>query len=395
MGNAKRILTIEDDPGVRSGIVTYLEDSGFEILEASDGQSGLDLVREQQPDVVLCDLRLPHIDGLKVLSTVTQEFPEIPIIIVSGVNQMSYAVQALKLGAWDFVTKPIQDMDVLERAVRRALERAELRRQNRMYREHLETLNQELEFALQQLEADEQAGRRLQFQLLPEDHWQFDGYIFSRRLFPSTYLSGDFVDYFAIDERHAGFYIADVSGHGAASAFVTIMLKTLIDQYCEACWRDADDSILHPERILTRLNADLYRQKVNKYITIFYGILDVVENRLTCCNGGQFPFPILRAAQEVECLEQRSRPVGLFEDAKFEGREFSLPDEFALLLVSDGVLELLPEKSLRDKYTALGTQFAETGTNIDRLTVELGLKKRNQLPDDVAVLIISRQITDE
>ena len=64
-----------------------------------------------------------------------------------------------------------------------------------------------------------EAGRKLQSQLLPEDQLTIGNYVFSRRLFPSTYLSGDFVDYFPINDRHCAFYVADVSGHGAASAF--------------------------------------------------------------------------------------------------------------------------------------------------------------------------------
>ena len=104
--------------------------------------------------------------------------------------------------------------------MRRVIEHAELQRQNREYRKHLETLNRELRQTLKYLEQDEKAGRRIQFQLLPEDNRTFGGYTFRRRLYPSTYLSGDFVDYFPIDDRHVGFYMADVSGHGAASAFV-------------------------------------------------------------------------------------------------------------------------------------------------------------------------------
>ena len=95
------------------------------------------------------------------------------MIVVSGVSLLNYAVQALKRGAWDYVTKPIHDMAVLESAVRRGIEHAELLRQNREYREHLEALNRELTQALEQLQDDEEAGRRIQFQLLPEDNLRF------------------------------------------------------------------------------------------------------------------------------------------------------------------------------------------------------------------------------
>ena len=63
MATGTKILTIDDEPPIRSGIVAYLEDSGFTMLEASDGPSGIEVFRREHPDVVLCDLRLPGIDG--------------------------------------------------------------------------------------------------------------------------------------------------------------------------------------------------------------------------------------------------------------------------------------------------------------------------------------------
>jgi len=229
-----RILTIEDDPAIRNGIVTYLEDSGFEMLEAGDGIAGLELFRREHPDAVLCDLRLPGMDGLDVLATIIGESPDTPVVVVSGITVVSDAVQALRLGAWDYVTKPVHDMGVLENTLHRVLERVELLRENREYREHLEVLNRDLSSSLQQLREDAEAGRKVQRQFLPAAQQRFGNYVFSQRLFPSMYLSGDFVDFFPIDANHVGFYIADVSGHGAASAFVTVMLKTLISQYREA-----------------------------------------------------------------------------------------------------------------------------------------------------------------
>jgi CheY-like chemotaxis protein len=118
---AVRVLTIDDEPMVRDIFSVYLEDSGFEVIQASDGPTGIDLIRRERPDLVLCDLRMPGMDGLQVLATVTREFPDLPILVVSGMGGMSDAIQALKFGAWDYVTKPIEDMAVLEHAIAHAL----------------------------------------------------------------------------------------------------------------------------------------------------------------------------------------------------------------------------------------------------------------------------------
>ena len=132
------VLVIDDDPVVCESIAVYLGDSGYRILRAGDGQAGIDMFRNEGPDIVLVDLRMPRVDGLTVLSTVTGESPNTPVIVVSGTGILQDAIEALRLGAQDFVTKPILDMAVLEHAVEKALERARLKMENLRYKEHLE-----------------------------------------------------------------------------------------------------------------------------------------------------------------------------------------------------------------------------------------------------------------
>jgi len=132
------VLVIDDEPVIRQSIATYLEDSGFRVLQAADGLTGLALFRQAPPAAILLDLRMPHLDGLEVLSTVTVEAPDIPVIVVSGAGLIQDAIAALQRGAWDFLTKPIHDLAVLEHTLRRALERSALRVENRRYREQLE-----------------------------------------------------------------------------------------------------------------------------------------------------------------------------------------------------------------------------------------------------------------
>lgn len=389
-GTAAKILTIEDEPLIRDGIVAYLQDSGFTMLEAHDGHAGLEIFRREHPDVVLCDLRLPGMDGLEVLSTITAESPETPVIVVSGVSLLSYAVQALKRGAWDYITKPIQDMGMLESTVRRVLKHADLLRQNREYREHLESLNRELTQILNQLQEDEEAGRNLQLKLLPEDNRSFGNYTFQRRLYPSMYLSGDFVDYFRIDNRHVGFYMADVSGHGVASAFVTVMLNTLMIQYRDALWQSDDDRILHPQQILERLNQDMCRQNLDKHLTLFYAVIDLEQNTMLYSNGGQFPYPLLYDGQEMRTLDCQGRPIGLFDDAEFGLWQCDLPKKFVLLLVSDGILELMPKDAMLKRYSSVLSVMQGSVHDIDRLTVGLDVLADKHLPDDIAFLLISK-----
>ncbi|WP_319406348.1 sigma 54-interacting transcriptional regulator [uncultured Desulfosarcina sp.] len=132
------VLVIDDEDIVRDSISTYLEDSGFVVHQAKDGKEGLERFRQVDPNVVLLDLRMPRMDGLEVLASIAEELDQVPVIVVTGAGVLQDAVAALRLGAFDFVTKPIVDMAVLEHAVNRALERTRLIEENRRYQAHLE-----------------------------------------------------------------------------------------------------------------------------------------------------------------------------------------------------------------------------------------------------------------
>ncbi len=147
-----KILTIDDEPYIRESIKSFLEDFGFDVIEAGDGRHGLRLFESQRPDLVLCDLRMPEMDGLEVLEAVTKSSPETPIIVVSGAGNILDTVEALRLGAWDYIIKPIQDMNVLYHAVGKGLERARLIREKRQYQRDLEEANARLKISLETLE---------------------------------------------------------------------------------------------------------------------------------------------------------------------------------------------------------------------------------------------------
>jgi signal transduction histidine kinase len=147
----KKILLIDDEAYIRSSMMAFLEDVGFEVLEAENGRIGIEQFSSQKPDLILCDLRMPEMDGLQVLAHVRRENENIPIIIVSGVGNISDTVEALRLGAWDYLIKPIQDMNVLFHAVNKAFERKRFIEEKFQYQQDLEITNKELKISLETL----------------------------------------------------------------------------------------------------------------------------------------------------------------------------------------------------------------------------------------------------
>lgn len=161
------VLLIDDDELIRQSIAAYLSDSGFDLLQADDGPSGMEMVQRFSPDVVLLDLRMPEMDGLEVLDRLRQADAELPIIVVTGAGVLKDAVEALRMGAFDFISKPIIDMAILEHSIRKALEHTRLRAENRRYHEHLEgeihKRTRDLELRSSELE---RSNRRLQSEMI-------------------------------------------------------------------------------------------------------------------------------------------------------------------------------------------------------------------------------------
>ncbi len=133
-----KIQIIDDEPIMLKNMAVYLEDSGFSIIQSSDGITGLEAFEIHKPDLVLLDLRMPGMDGLEVLSRLKKKSPRTPVIVVTGEGGMGDAVSALRLGAYDFITKPILDMALLEHSTREALEKSRLVLENEKYSKYLE-----------------------------------------------------------------------------------------------------------------------------------------------------------------------------------------------------------------------------------------------------------------
>ncbi len=136
--NQIRILVIEDEDYARECISDFLELVGFSAVQAKNGREGVELFGKHEPSVVITDIRMPEMDGFDILKFVQAYSAETPVIVISGTNSLDDVAQCLKLGAWDYIVKPVYDYGVLEMSVLRALEKKQLLEENRRYREYLE-----------------------------------------------------------------------------------------------------------------------------------------------------------------------------------------------------------------------------------------------------------------
>ena len=401
------VLIVDDEPEMHAITRLALRDlsfrgRGLNFLSAHSGREAETLLRSNDDiALILLDVVMETEDaGLKVAQFVRESLrnervrivlrtgqpgqaPERNVIVEYDINDYK---EKTELTSQKLVTTVISSLRTYQAITVVAALNCELEAKVRLRTEELEQSNERLRRSLDALEQGERAGRRIQFKLLPAQEKRFADYRFSHVLMASELMSGDFVDYFAIDENRVLFYIADVAGHGVASAFVTVYLKRFMGSVLEGGAAEAE--LNDPALMLDRLNQELMRDKLGKHIALFVGVLDTRRHQLSYANAGAFPFPLIES-EEVRFLEQKSMPVGLMSSTRYESAAMSLQPGFRLLLVSDGLLEVLPPSGTEQKLQALRARFCQSkGMADDFLRGWISLDGA-AIPDDLTVLMLS------
>ncbi len=388
----ERILIIDADEQARSDLSRYLEARGFYVTGYPDLSAARCLFNDVIPDVIFADLSPEAIRDLSRRLDQAESFT--PIVACTTSSSSCEVVQLLRAGAADVVLKPCNDDKcALDDVIGKLLDRVRVNRLNQLYRQELEDANRDLRSGISELRADQNAGRKVQLKMLPDHKLELSGLHVDHLIKPSLYLSGDFLDYFRLTEDKVLVYIADVSGHGASSAFVTVLLKNLTNRLQRNLRRQSSDDILHPERFLERINSELLDTGLGKHVTVFVGIITISERILNYAVGAHFPMPILSFLDgETRFLEGSGLPVGLFEAPEWELYQVKLDRPFRMLLFSDGILEVIPAKSLDEKEKTLLELVSGGSHTIASLSDALGLGNISELPDDIAIVSVTDSV---
>lgn len=144
-----KVLVIDDEELIRLNFSCCLEDADYQVITAADGVEGLALFCSEQPDIVLTDLRMPKMDGVAFIEQARLINADIPLIVISGAGTVHDAVEAIRRGAWDYLTKPVQHPDEFVHIIQRNLQRAQLSIESRNYHQRLEEMVAERTHELQ------------------------------------------------------------------------------------------------------------------------------------------------------------------------------------------------------------------------------------------------------
>ena len=134
----RSVVIVDDEESIRESLYGILSDEGFNVFKARDGEEALRIVKEEMPDVVLLDIWMPGMSGMEVLKEIKDNYPSIQVIMMSGHGTIETAVKATKMGAYDFVEKPLS-LDKLILTINNALNMSKLEEENRWLKEKIES----------------------------------------------------------------------------------------------------------------------------------------------------------------------------------------------------------------------------------------------------------------
>ena len=346
-----RILVIDDDPAICRLLSLALRRSGHGAVEtARDAEYARAILRRGGIGVVITDIAMPGTDGLTLMQWALVNCPGPAWIVLSGQATFDDAVKAVKLGAFDFISKPIVEMESFLVAVRNALRQRKLVEEQTHLRMELERRNAELRRRVGQLEEafgllTEQAetiaqdlvrAELVQRALLPQRVPELGSFTFDAYYRPSHKVGGDIYDVVRVDDDHAAFYVADAAGHGVSAAMVAVLFKLRLRLY------DAHtDRALAPDQTLAEVNRAIRRECAapGLFLTTVLCQLNLRTGELLVASGGHPPLLLRRATGATEMIGRTGPALGLEDDARYTTVATRLAPGDRLLLYTDGITD--------------------------------------------------------
>jgi sigma-B regulation protein RsbU (phosphoserine phosphatase) len=346
-----KILVVDDEELGRLTVQRFLRREGFEVDVAAGGIAAEDLLSSGNYDVAVIDLRMPDVDGFQVLEWLRENCPRVVPVVLSGTSSIEDALRAVQQGAYDFVSKPVESIDVFITHMRRAVEHRRLRDANEGLLEALKEKNIELENRFGQLELahsilqsqavaiqiDLNRAMRLQQGLLPKSLPFSDTISLAAIYHPMAKVGGDLYDIFQLDDHRLGLYIADTSGHGISSAMLTIFLKHAV----LGILRGQGGEVRAPGESLCALNQVLVNEAFGQgiFVSMTYLVLDMTTMAFRYSSAGHPPIFVKGADGSVRRLHKPAPVLGLNPRVLYTDEEVQLHASDLLTLYTDGIVD--------------------------------------------------------
>ncbi|GLP94947.1 response regulator [Paraferrimonas sedimenticola] len=296
------VLVVEDDPVFRHLLSEYLIQQQAQVFQAGDGQQGLDMLQWHSPDIVLADLSMPVLSGLEMIKLMQPQFSDIPVVVISGNHLMADAMEALKLGAVDYLTKPIADLKQIGELVLEQVKMAPLKRE-------AEGAQQELDENLEALAQDAATAQIAQLSLFPEAAVQGSESEIGYTIVHSGEVSSVYLEVVPIDDRRQAFLFAKIYANQPGMAFSSMLLRTCVNHKVQEFQRGASRVVSHPNTMLAHINQTLLQSGAGITMDIAYACYDSESQRLSLGQLGHGVRSMVRQQQTLLPIVMPNTPA--------------------------------------------------------------------------------------
>jgi sigma-B regulation protein RsbU (phosphoserine phosphatase) len=399
-------ILIAEDSRIQAAVLSNkLREAGYEVRTAENGQIGLDMIRQERPTLVISDIEMPAMTGYELCSAVKSdpELRTIPFILLSTLSDAQDIIKGLHCGADNYVTKPYdpeyliarvnsllgtpladddedeQQLDVtlggtrytvkagrqqvlnllvstFENAVEKNRELIRLneeltvaKEQLTHWNQELESLNEKLDSANARMSRDLEAAAKVQQSLLPTSAADDSRVSLAWKYLPCDELAGDFLNHFALDDKHIAVYVVDVSGHGVASSLLAVAIGRMLTPQVSTSsllvqGREGTSEIrvVSPAEVAAELNRRFPMEEQNGlYFTMVYGVLDLETLEFRFVSAGHDPVVHVSRSGVPYMVEGDGVPIGWFEDMEYDEHVVKVQPGDRLYLYSDGVPEAM------------------------------------------------------
>lgn len=366
------ILIVDDNEMNRDICQLHLEELDVHLNLAEDGQDGIELAERIIPDLILLDIMMPNVDGFEMLKHLKKRSPlkDIPVLMLTAKSETDTVVEALELGANDYLKKPFEGEELIARA--KTLLRA-----------------RKLEL---QVAADLKAGALMQERFLTDAAGTTNVFAESKYNIQvynkaQSLVSGDFYYSFTTNSGHPAIFLGDSCGHGLSAALISMRIIGMLQQVCS--------TIHSPSESLSKLNQDITGLlPTGKFVaasSIFFE-----KDRIVLSNGAQ-PYPIICSKTRLEEIELNAMPLGInpLTDYAELGVSFDKGDK--LIIYTDGIIEASNsnEEIFGKENLLAAIEKFKNSTNISEMSTSILNEVNtfiagNDYDDDITLIIIEK-----
>jgi sigma-B regulation protein RsbU (phosphoserine phosphatase) len=393
------ILVVDDNRSTQAFLRTWLESWDHVVTIAETIDEAWNILNRSRFEIVLSDWRRAELDGLALCRRIrdNKDLADTYVILhTQTMGELEFAA-GVDVEVDDFLNMPLDEVTLRVR-IRAASRILNLRRTLAEQNANLNNLVQKLGAAFSSIESDLQAASQMQLSLLPTVSNVHPSFCVDWLVLPSSFLTGDNLNYFMVQERYLMFYHLDVAGHGIPSALLSVTLNQLLSPQPGSPMVRFDPKldmkrIVPPVDVVSELNRRFVAQD-SGYFTMIYGVLDTKTREIKFCQAGH-PSPLQVARDNtIRTVGEGGFPVGLWPEMTYEETTTTLWPGERFVLYSDGLLECVNPEGTPYSLDNLRLLLARNAKSpvkevLHTIQEELeGWSQGSSFLDDISMLII-------